>query len=355
MITFSGDWFSGGTSRKTAVRVKVYESGAIEIYDKADGKRLFVSDVRSVKVSSRLGNTPRYVNFALGEQLETKDNDAVDQWLKLARPEKGFGLIHQLESHWRFVALSLALVVAVIWLTAKYAVPVISTTIAYALPAKTLDIASRETLALLDKQFFDDSGIEQTRQAELQAHFAPLIAEHDKERITVLFRASESFGANAFALPNGTVVFTDEMVALAEHDDELLAVLGHEIGHVVHRHSLRSIVQNSLYVFIIALMTGDLSGTTEVILGVPLIYSQLAYSRKHELEADRYARDWMSTNNIPLHRFSDLMKRVSAEMEIKAISSEEKTAEDKNEEEEKSWTRYLSTHPGLEERLRAFE
>ncbi len=46
-------------------------------------------------------------------------------------------------------------------------------------------------------------------------------------------------GANAFALPSGIVVMTDELVELAKTDDELVAVLAHEIGHVRGRHALR--------------------------------------------------------------------------------------------------------------------
>lgn len=47
-------------------------------------------------------------------------------------------------------------------------------------------------------------------------------------------------GANAFALPDGTLVVTDELVELAgDNDDEVLAVLAHELGHIHERHGLR--------------------------------------------------------------------------------------------------------------------
>ena len=46
------------------------------------------------------------------------------------------------------------------------------------------------------------------------------------------FRHGGYIDANAFALPSGIIVMTDELVELAKSDDELISVLAHEIGHV---------------------------------------------------------------------------------------------------------------------------
>ena len=43
----------------------------------------------------------------------------------------------------------------------------------------------------------------------------------------------------------GAVVITDELIALAKNDDEIMSVLFHEIGHVEHRHSLRMVISHS--------------------------------------------------------------------------------------------------------------
>ena len=59
------------------------------------------------------------------------------------------------------------------------------------------------------------------------------------------FRASPALGPNAFALPSGIIVVTDELVTLAHDDREILAVLGHELGHVAHRHVMRQLLQSS--------------------------------------------------------------------------------------------------------------
>jgi Zn-dependent protease with chaperone function len=60
----------------------------------------------------------------------------------------------------------------------------------------------------------------------------------------LLLKANRNSAANAFALPNGRVVVTDELVELLKNDsDALRAVLLHEIGHVQHHHSIRLAAQ----------------------------------------------------------------------------------------------------------------
>ena len=58
-------------------------------------------------------------------------------------------------------------------------------------------------------------------------------------------RAGGAIGPNAFALPSGIIMVTDELVRIAEHPEEFESVLAHEAGHMVHRHSLRMLLQGS--------------------------------------------------------------------------------------------------------------
>ena len=56
--------------------------------------------------------------------------------------------------------------------------------------------------------------------------------EATRQPYTLVFRKSDAIGANAMALPSGTIVVTDGLVTLAEDDREILGVLAHEAGHV---------------------------------------------------------------------------------------------------------------------------
>jgi Zn-dependent protease with chaperone function len=158
----------------------------------------------------------------------------------------------------------------------------------------------------------------------------------------VLFRKGGPLGPNALALPAGTIVFTDEMVKLAQNDDELLAVLAHEIGHVVHRHSLRMLVQDSLLAFLALAVTGDVSGTSQIFLGAPVLLTELYYSREFEQEADDHALRYLCRQRVDPRRFADLLRRVEAEVAKKRGDGDQK------------WGRYLSSHPATEERIQPF-
>ncbi|MBF0313706.1 MAG: M48 family metalloprotease [Oligoflexia bacterium] len=55
------------------------------------------------------------------------------------------------------------------------------------------------------------------------------------------FTAVEAPYVNAFALPAGTIFITAPLMKLAESEAELAGVIGHEIGHVVARHTAERI------------------------------------------------------------------------------------------------------------------
>ncbi len=67
-------------------------------------------------------------------------------------------------------------------------------------------------------------------------------AERGTGGYSLNFREGGAIGPNAFALPSGTIILTDELVDIAGDDNDMvLAVLAHEIGHVDKKHSLRQI------------------------------------------------------------------------------------------------------------------
>ena len=343
--SFAGDYFDGRGSARTPVKLCITEDGSLRIFSVENLSEIDRYQLQELEVSSRLGNSPRYLNLPAGGSVETLDNDAVDRWLESYRPRVGQGWLHRLESNLQFVLLALLVTAAVVWGTVQFGVPLASKLIAEALPAELLDRASEETLLVMDKYMLEPSELSVERQQQLQRHFASALAQYPQLRVRVEFR--HGMGANAFALPNGLIVFTDGIVKLSEHDDELLAVLAHEIGHVEQRHSLRRLVQNSLFVFMLAMITGDMSGTAEALFGLPVLFAELAYSREHETEADHFALQYLQANGIEPQRFADLMLR----LEHLHNSLDGSDAEDPNAQR---WKRYLSTHPITQERVQAF-
>jgi len=106
------------------------------------------------------------------------------------------------------------------------------------------------------------------------------------------FHVIQSKEINGFSLPGGHVYITTAMLKLA-NDNELASVLAHEVGHIVARHSLRTLKKSQEYDGI-AKSLGELTGVAGTVardLGVTLgqiIGAGLLriHTRDEEREAD---------------------------------------------------------------------
>lgn len=374
MEPFTGDWFFAGQAQRQRAQVRVDEDGAVRVFAVADGAELARAWASELQASSRLGNTPRFVYFPCGGALETGDNQAVDRLLRQWQPRWYQGWIHRLESHLPFVLLTAVMVAVFVWAMVFHGVPAAAERMAHALPAQTLNTVSRETLALMDRLYLSPSELSGERQAQLQAHFAPVLRQYPELPLRVEFRrGGERIGANAFALPDGTMIFTDELVALSENTAELVAVLAHEVGHIHHRHSLRAMIQNSALGVGYVMLVGDSSAVAELLVGLPLVAATLSYSREHEREADRFAGAYLDRHGIDRQAFVNILQRMGdsaqcrvlmekqPESEVEDLSSAERAdlceelLAEHEDSERTDWSVYLSTHPGIKERLQEFQ
>lgn len=124
---------------------------------------------------------------------------------------------------------------------------------------------------------------------------SPLVRAAGRDDLAWEFVVLESPELNAFVLPNGKVAVTSAMMAFARDDDELGAVVGHEVGHIIARHPSERVSQQlaaQAGVTLAQLLLGGENGeNAELVAGVFGLGATfgvlLPYSRKHELEADR--------------------------------------------------------------------
>ena len=142
-------------------------------------------------------------------------------------------------------------------------------------------------------------------------------------------------GANAL-LAGNTVILTDELIELAEHDEEIIAVLAHEMGHIQHRHVMKHVARSAIVAVLLAAYIGDVSAITGVAATMPAILDSMRHSRAFEREADRVARDYLDSVGIAPFRLGDILARLMAQCpECEEIPP------------------YLSTHPPLDDRVEA--
>ena len=341
MITIEGKLYDGTTSRAREARLEVYGDGAVVLF--AEGAEAARARLKELAVSDRLGDTPRHLRLPDGAKFETADNDGVDRALHGQRIGGGARLLHGLESHTLIAVASLVLVVVLAAVFFTKGVPALSRVVAFNMPVGMSGFLSEETFELLDERFFEPSELDEATRQRLHAAFDELTADLDASFKLHFRRGGEQLGANAFAMPDGTVVMTDELVRLAEDDRELVAVFAHEAGHVVMRHGLRQALQHSLVTLFIAYLTGDASN---LVAALPMVLVQAGYSRDFEREADRFTLETLRARGIEPRHFAEILRKLEGEHRERNARADDVT--------EKVFA-YLSTHPPTEERVRAFE
>ena len=102
---------------------------------------------------------------------------------------------------------------------------------------------------------------------------------------------------NAFVLPSGKIGVTTRLLSLVRNDDQLAAVLGHEVGHVVARHAAERYSSTALTGLVLSGVqsaAGDYAQAAGAIGGLGAqLGVLLPFSRNHELEADRLGVDYL--------------------------------------------------------------
>lgn len=148
---------------------------------------------------------------------------------------------------------------------------------------------------------------------------------------------------NAFACPDGSVrVFSSLMDAMT--DEELLGVIGHELGHVAHKDSkkgFRTALLTSALKDGIASTNGAAAALSESQLG-SLGESLLnaTYSQKQESKADGYGYEFLKKNGKNPWAMALAFERLK------------KLEEDAGVQKDSKWQRMFSSHPDLDKRIK---
>ena len=341
MIEFQGHWYDGKTSNRVRAVCRAGGAGPVVVASEDDGRILTTAGLDQLTIPNGLSGLARWISFPDGSKLETLDNAAVEELIRRHKPRPVAAIIRRLETRWPYAAASVIALVGFLYLFSVYGVPAAAKAIADRLPRSVYAAADSLTLQTLDSRFLSQTKLTDEVQRRVMAHFEPALKAHPQLRLKVVFRQGGKLGANAFALPGGTIIFTDKMVELAQDDDELLGVLAHEIGHVHYNHGMRSVVRSSLLAFTLMAISGDASGSSELFLGLPVVILNRKRSRGFETEADDFALQYLKARRIDPRNFANLMKRLA------------KTSRPAGKGD--LLGDYLSTHPRMEDRLKAFE
>lgn len=324
-------YYDGHTTRPRPVRLLIHD-GIVAVSGAGYRRTVRLADL---VVSERLEHAPRIMRLPNGGFLEVSDPALHD-----ALAENGYGepWVVRWQQRWPLSLLALVALLALLTLGYQWGLPWAADHLARHLPNSIERKIGDEQLRIVDAGRMQPSRLGPAEQTRLQRLFGELKQPGDEKTAYRLEFRDSSMGPNAFALPNGVIVMTDQLVRLARSDHELLGVLGHELGHLHRRHSLRSLMQALGVGVVINLFIGDVS---TVLAAAPTLLLHQNYSRDFEREADQYAIDMMRANGIPLSPMADLFERMKQPAFGNRTGAMQQAAR----------SAYFSSHPSDDERI----
>ena len=290
------------------------------------------------------------ISLPCGGQLEVGQDR--EQLLALLgyRP----GAVERMQSAWPGALAGLVLLLAAMFAGYQYGIPAASERLADAMPHSVeMQIGDAAEIALRE-DLLRPSRLSDERLAELQALFKRLQPDHPRLPLRLVVSDAPSIRANAFALPNGTIVLADEMVRAAMGKDNvwgaeaqrmIAGVLAHEIAHVEKRHSARAMTRSSLLLGASWALFGDFSA---VAAGLPARAAQMSYSREMEWEADEYAVQLLRARGYSAGDLADMFEVLTQYIGEQGLDAEDELPE---------WMReslsFLGSHPAMADRISA--
>ncbi len=326
------DYFDGVSARARKVSLHL-EDGQLHLT--GDGIQLAVP-VSKVRWPERTRHGARTAHFQQGGSVQALDAGDWDAWARRVGLHES--AVVKAQQSWRGVALAVLLLVGVLAAGYQWGVPWLARAALVAIPESVDRTVGDAVLRSFDDNLLLPSAVPSARQEALRTALAQAVARtqpktqplnyelrfHNSPRVPSRRGQATRLGPNAFALPGGVVIVTDEMLKLLEgRDDVLIGVLGHELGHVQRRHGMRMLVQTTLIGAVASALWGDIS---TVLAAAPALLGQSAYSREFEREADDDAIALLRANGMSPLVMVELFERLQKQRTGDASGSDEKSA-----------------------------
>lgn len=338
----AADYFDGRSARPIPARLAVH-AGTLLVHTPAADHAY---PMAAVRLAEPFAAAPAMLRFGDGASCEVAASAGRDALLAALGYRKS--TVERWQARWPAALLALLLLAALLGFLYFRGVPAAAGYVATKLPPSVDITLGRAALAALEKQgMLGESRLSDERIAEVHAVLVPLLPRQPRVPVRLLVRASNRLGANALALPDGTIIVTDRLVRLVQTagndlDDagkaRLGAVLAHELGHLELRHGARTMAGSSLAAALSAALFGDFSA---VAAGVPAMLSQMQYSRAMEEDADAWAVAALRRNGTGVEAFVDVLADLGDQQDDESTLPR--------------WMRssmsYLSTHPKTGERI----
>jgi len=289
-----------------------------------------VPDLAVLGVSARL-------HLPDGSVVETEGR-TVDTWWPAAQTIERWAWA--IESRWPLAILVASVAALLIWIVIAYALPLAAKPVSQLVSPRAERFIGMQALSTLDRLFARESNLTEDEREHVTALLDDFM-RGEPESIDGRLEFRHLGMPNAFALPGNIIVVSDELVRFVGSDDELLAVLAHELGHLHGHHAVRLVLQQSGVAVLATALAGDAVAMTFLAAGLPSALVNARYSRALETEADDYAIAQLERHGRSPDVFAQVMRRFAEKM----------ARRDAND----PLMRYLGSHPPTEERIRRAE
>ena len=337
-LSMRADYFDGRSARRQPARVTL---AAGDLVIEGDfGRR--TARLSEVEIGEPTAGAPRILRLADGAHCEIGDQAELDSALAAAGYRDTAVTRTQRRWHWALGALSV--VIALVGLGYWMLLPRAADWAALAMPPGVASALSTHALSRLDDRLLRPSTLPEERRRAIAGALARLeTADYPLPPHRLDFRAAPGLGPNAFALPDGTLVLFDELVILLQDDEQIVAVLAHELGHVSNNHGMRQLIQGAVVGFVVGAWFGDVSS---IAAGLGALVLESRYSREFEREADAFAaRRLTAAGQTPLD-LARALARLEAAHAARRAGKEAAAGENEA-------SGLLDSHPDIAERIKA--
>ncbi|HEY3077507.1 MAG TPA: M48 family metallopeptidase, partial [Burkholderiales bacterium] len=268
MTEFDATYYDGRSARRRAVRVSVLD-GRLRV---VGGDVDVDVTLEEIETDAPIPGAPRILRLPGGAQLRA---EAAAVAALFARRNPVETLVERLESRWPYALGALVLLVAFAWWFVARGLPFAAEKIAAHIPARAEAAIGEQALSAIDGRICAPSALSAGQQEALQRNFGRMTAGlNDGHEYRLLLRSCPRMGSNAFALPGGSIILTDQLVHLGGSEDGISGVLAHEIGHVRERHGLRTLLQGAGLLALITTLAGDAAAITSLAVTLPTVLLQ---------------------------------------------------------------------------------
>lgn len=330
--TVTGNYFDGLSAKPVVVQI-TFDAHELSVFSAEENisKRVELSDLKHIR---SIGKDRLIINFNedSSEGIDISRQGIVDEFIRVY-PEisnRNFLLKVKGISN-RMILLLLAALLALVLSIYFFAVPFMGEMASH-LVSKENEADLGETIYknMIGTYRVDSTKTKLVNDIVKEVDF---LTGYDIKITVVDFNEK-----NAFALPGGKIVVYSGILDEMGDKSELLGLLSHEVSHVNHQHSLKSMFRSlSSYIFI-SVIFSDVNGISTVLIENANKFKTLSYSRKLEEEADKEGLKILYHNHIDPYGMVRLFK---------ILLKEGNPVNDKLE--------FLSSHPLTKKRIEYIE